>query len=210
VIRERGRVVYTSAVSRFLGGFVTATLIWGAAFAAYVSGVFTPDEPEPVAEVALEPDAGVADEEPTTGRRRRGRRGGRRGGPDAPAYEPSPQGNALTGDDLGDIDRLNLDVESEGGEEQLSSAEIQQGMDGVFNRVRRCLVLAAGDDPVSGRLTFGLRIEPNGTVSRVNLSGPRAVTTGDAGSCLRDAARGARFPSFDGPPMIARYPLTLD
>lgn len=118
-------------------------------------------------------------------------------------------GNATTGDELGNTDR-NLDLGSSGGEEQLSSSEVEHGMDGVFGRIRRCLVLAAGDEPVSGRLTFGLRIEPSGAVSAVRLSGPAVVTTGEAGTCLRTAARGAVFSGFDGPPMVVNYPITLD
>jgi hypothetical protein len=76
--------------------------------------------------------------------------------------------------------------------------------------VRRCLVLMAGDDPVRGRVTFGLRIAPTGQVRAVQLQGPAAATTGEAGDCLRAAARALRFPSFDGPEMVARYPLHLE
>ena len=106
--------------------------------------------------------------------------------------------------------RAPSDLEGPGGEEQLSQSEIQQGMDGVFGAIRRCLILAAGDEPVTGRLVLGLRIEGTGRVSRVNLSGPAAVSTGECGTCLRSAAQRARFPSFDGPAMVVRYPVTLD
>ncbi len=190
-------------MSKFVGGFLTASLLWGLGVALWASGVFEPGEIETTAAPEVVDDAGV-EEEPGNMRRRRRRRGrrGRRGG-------MVPTGNATTGDDLGSVDR-NLDLGASGGEEQLTSAEIERGMDGVFGRIRRCLVLAAGDEPVSGRLRFGLRIEPNGSVSRVRLSGPAVVTTGEAGSCLRTAARGARFDSFDGPPMVINYPITLD
>jgi hypothetical protein len=192
-------------VSKFAGGFLTASLIWGLGMGLWASGVFEAGQIETsqVYDEDLE-DAGVVEEDESgMRRRRRGRRGqrDRRG--------RVPTGNATTGDDLGNTDR-NLDLGASGGEEQLTSAEIEQGMDGVFGRIRRCLVLAAGDEPVSGRVTFGLRIEPNGSVSRARLSGPAVVTTGDAGSCLRTAVRGARFGSFDGPPMVVNYPITLD
>lgn len=83
-------------------------------------------------------------------------------------------------------------------------------MDGVMGRVRRCLVLAAGEEPVHGRLVFGLRVLASGRVARVNLRGPRAVSAGECGQCLRQAARQAQFPSFDGPDMVVHYPLTLE
>ncbi len=55
-----------------------------------------------------------------------------------------------------------------------------------------------------------MRIAGTGRVTRVNLQGPAAVTSGDAGDCLRNAARRIRFPSFDGPEMIVHYPITLE
>ena len=191
-------------MSRFLAGFLTASVLWGVAVWLFVEGVFESDEPELV--VGAAPDAGLeeaADEDSPRRRRRRGRRGGAAGG------GPVPTGIATSGDDLGEDDPRMLDM-AEGGEEQLPSSEIERGMDEAFGRIRRCLVLAAGDDPVSGRLTFGLRIEPNGSISRVNLRGPAAVTTGDAGDCLRQAVRQVRFRSFQGPVMVVHYPITLD
>ena len=79
-----------------------------------------------------------------------------------------------------------------------------------MGRIRRCFILAAGDEPVRGTLTFGMRIAGSGSVSAVNLSGPAAVTTGESGDCLRSAARAIRFPTFDGPEMVVRYPITLE
>lgn len=190
-------------MSKFVAGFLTASVLWGLGVGLWASGAFEPGEIA-TNDVPEESDAGLEEEDDGPSMRRRRRRGrrGRRGG-------MVPTGNATTGDDLGSVDR-NLDLGAAGGEEQLSGAEIEAGMDGVFGRIRRCLVLAAGDEPVSGRLTFGLRIEPGGRVSRVRLSGPAVVTTGEAGSCLRTAARNARFDSFDGPPMVVNYPITLD
>lgn len=190
-------------VSRFLAGFVTASVVWGVGVWLYLEGAFEPDPPAVAAAPELA-DAGVAEMEGDAPRRRRrrGARGGAGGG-------PVPTGVATTGDDLGADDPRNLDMAS-GGEEQLPSAEIERAMDGAFGQIRRCLILAAGDDPVTGTLTFGLRIEPTGRISRVNLRGPAAVTTGEAGDCLRTAARRVQLRSFEGPPMIVHYPVTLD
>jgi hypothetical protein len=190
-------------VAKFVGGFLTASLLWGLGVGLFVSGAFEPQE-IPTSETVTGEDAGIEEvgSDPAS-MRRRGRRGRRGHGGRVPT------GNATTGDELGRIDR-DLDLGAAGGEQQLSGAQIESGMDAVFGRIRRCLVLAAGEDPVSGRVTFGLRIEPNGSVSRVRLSGPAVVTTGEAGDCLRAAARGARFDAFNGPPMVVSYPITLD
>lgn len=195
----------TARVSRFWAGFGVASSLWAAAAAYlwFVMEVRPPEEeiavaaPEPV----VEPAPIVEEEEPR--RRRRGRRVRTNG-------ERTPTGNATTGDDLGEPGMRMIDGEGEGGEQQLSSAQIESAFDGGMGRIRRCLVLMAGDDPVTGRVTFGMRIAPSGEVRAVQLSGPSAATTGEAGDCLRSAARAIRFPSFDGPEMIVRYPLTLE
>ncbi|HKU38061.1 MAG TPA: hypothetical protein VJR89_07940 [Polyangiales bacterium] len=115
-----------------------------------------------------------------------------------------------TGDDLGEDNARNVDMHSGGGEEQLRGTEIEKGFDSVFPQVRRCLVLAASDEPARGKLTFGLRIAGTGKVSAVNLSGPSSVAQGEAGACLRKAASSIQFRSFNGPDMVVHYPLTLD
>lgn len=163
-------------------------------------------------------DDGDAGAEPGgRGRRRRGRRGGG-GGPtsgtldDQRAERPqrTPRGEATTGDDLGEPAARTIDMEGSGGEQQLSDAQVDAAFDRAFPRMRRCLALAAGDEAVHGRVAFTVRIAPSGRVGGVRLSGPAAVTTGEAGDCLRGAARGISFPSFDGPEMTVRWHLTLD
>ncbi len=204
-------MVYPSAVARFLAGFATASVLWGGVLAVlFLFGMIAgQDEPslDDEDELAVVEDAGV---DPSPRRRRNRRR--RTGRDDVVSADdsPVPTGTATTGDDLGENDPRSIDGEGTGGEAQLSNAQIEQTFDGAFGRVRRCLVLAAGDEPVTGRLTFGLRIAGSGEVTRVNLSGPAAVTTGESGDCLRTAARSMRFPSFDGPDMFVRYPVTLD
>jgi hypothetical protein len=188
------------AVARFAAGFVTASALWGAGAALYY---FVLLEPEPAVEAIavreIEAEIEPVESEP------RSRRSRRRAG----AMTERPRGESTTGDDIDSIDPVSLDLGSEGGEAQLPSSAIEAGMDGVMGSIRRCFFLAASDEPVTGRLVFGLRIEPTGRVGGVNLSGPSALTTGEAGECLRGAARGATFPSFDGPPMVARYPIVL-
>ena len=54
-----------------------------------------------------------------------------------------------------------------GGEQQLTGGQIETAFDGAMGRIRRCFVLAAGDEPVRGRLTFGLRVAGSGRVTAV-------------------------------------------
>jgi len=198
-------------VSRFWGGFAVASVLWAGAGAGLYFGLgFRPPEPEAVVVAADLPKDTVVEDEgddaPAARRRRRGRR--RRGG--RSRRGTTPTGNATSGDDLGEDEMRTLDMNGSGGEQQLSGAQIERGFDTVMGGVRRCLVLMPGDADVRGTVRFGLRIRGDGSVERVNLSGPRAATTGEAGACLRRTARGIRFDSFDGPPMVVHYPLTLE
>ncbi len=176
-----------------------ASVLWGGFGYAYTEGlIFADAEPEPVAmEVELEEEV----EEAPTKMRRRGRRG-RRG------MGMSGGGMFQGDDDLGENDPREIDGVGGAGEQQLTNAQIESGFDQVFPRIRRCLILVEGES--RGRITFGLRIASSGRVTRVNLRGPSAVTGGEAGDCLRTAARQMSLPSFDGPDMIAHYPLTLE
>jgi len=197
-------------VSRFAAGFLTATVIWLAAASAAWFVWLRPDTTLVVASAPTEDvDAGVEAEPARRGRRGRGRRG-RRQAPRGQASSEDLTRVETRGDDLGGTDPRSLDLTGNGGEAQLSGSQIEAGMDGAMGGIRRCLVLAAGDDPVRGRLVFGLRVSPEGRVTRVNLRGPRQVTSGECGECLERAARRAHFPSFDGQDMVVHYPLTLE
>lgn len=133
----------------------------------------------------------------------------------APKTRRAPSGQVedrdmLTGDDLGENGARNVDMHAGGGEEQLRGTEIEKGFDAAFPQIRRCLVLAASDEPARGKLTFGLRISGQGKVTAVNLSGPSSVSSGECGACLRKAASSMQFRSFNGPDMVVHYPVTLD
>jgi hypothetical protein len=198
---------YKSGVAKFVSGFGLASVLWLLAGAGLVFGLgWGPPAPapEPLEEVAAVevPDA------PEAPARRRARRS--RSGTEPDRGHSAPTGEATTGDDLGEDEMRTIDGEGTGGEAQLTSSQIEAAFDGAMPRIRRCFLLAAGDEPVRGRLTFGLRIRGSGEVAAVNLSGPAAVTSGECGDCLRTAARGIRFPVFDGPEMVARFPITLE
>ncbi len=177
-------------------------MLWGAGFALYASGIFGSHDAASAG--VTEPDVAPADAGLVPNKRSRARKG--RG-----ATDPATRYAATThDDDLAGNGPRELQMGSEGGEAQLSANAIEHVFDGAMNRIRRCLVLVEGDEPVRGRLTFGVRIEPNGRVAAVNLSGPSSVTTGEAGDCLRTTVHSLDFPSFDGPPMVTHYPVTLE
>jgi hypothetical protein len=190
-------------VQRFLAGFLAASVVWVGLLYAHSTGLvdlgISPPEEE---EVVV---AEVAPEDPAEPNARKRAKRGARAGKDKKRYS----GDSTTGDDLGGPEARNLEAANAGGEEQLLGTEIERGFDGVFPQIRRCLMLAAGEDEVSGKLVFGLRIEGAAGVTKVNLAGPSAITQGEAGDCLRKAARSIAFRRFNGPDMLVHYPVTL-
>lgn len=194
---------------RFVAGFVVASLLWIGLLVAVKQGFvnldLSPPDDEVEPEVVAATDAPEDDaRDPKKKRRVKRKASGDRG--DSRRYE----GESSVGDDLGGPDTRNLDVANAGGEEQLQGSEIERGFDGAMSSIRRCLILAASDEPVTGKLIFGVRIAGSGRVEKVNLKGPSAITQSEAGSCLTAAARGIQFRSFNGPAMLVNYPLTLE
>jgi hypothetical protein len=193
-------------VPRFLAGFLTASLLWGGLVFAHSRG-FIDINLEPN-DAPSAPDAGVEEEEDDGSQRTKRKRSGRARTGGA-RKDRRFSGAAMTGDDLGNPEARHLEAAQGGGEEQLLGSEIEQGFDSVFPQIRRCLMLAAGDEPVSGKLVFGLRISGQSGVTKVNLQGPADITRTEAGDCLRKAARAIRFRTFNGPDMLVHYPITL-
>lgn len=191
---------------RFLLGFGVASLLWGAAFGMlYARGLLQlggDDEESPAVEGLS------ADEAPTRDRKARPRRTRRgKSAREDGAGGLLPSGEATVGDDIGWDRERRVDMAA--GEAQLTGRQIEAGFDGAMAKIRRCLVLVPSEGEVTGTLTFGMRVGPDGVPRAVNLTGPAVVTSGESGSCLRQAAQGIRFPAFDGPESVFRYPITL-
>jgi hypothetical protein len=209
-------------VRAFLSGFFVASGVWGALAFLYLrgnlDGLFPEEEPAPVVAEAA-PDS-EASGPPTKGKRRGlkrprlSRRAGNGGG-GAPAANDTLRsgesanggGSTTVGDDLGWNQQRNLDMAA--GEGQLAGTQIDAGFDSVMGRIRRCLILVESDGDLTGKLLFGMRVGSDGKPKAVNLSGPSVVIGGESGTCLRQAAQGIRFASFDGPDMLFKYPITL-
>jgi hypothetical protein len=195
-------------VLRFLAGFAAASVLWGAFLFSIKLGWI---------DISLEPEAPPGDEtnladspQDDTGDKPNRQRRKRTAPLKRSRSAAGPSGDTLVGDDLRENEARNLNVGTGGGEEQLRGTEIEKGLDSVFGQVKRCLILAAGDEPAHGKLIFGLRITGEGKVSGVNLSGPSSVAQGEAGACLRKAASGMHFRTFNGPDMVVHYPLNLE
>jgi hypothetical protein len=194
-------------VLRFLAGFALASVLWGAFLFSYKQGwidISLEPEAPPAAQTNL-PDAAPDDGPDKSGHGRR-----KHPPPAKHARANAPGGDALSGDDLRENEARSMNVGESGGEEQLRGTEIEQGFDRALPQIRRCLILAASDEPAHGKLMFGLRISSDGNVGAVNLSGPSSVAQGEAGGCLRKAASAMHFRSFHGPDMVVHYPLTLE
>lgn len=197
-------------MARFFFGFLFASLLWAAiAGALYGKGLIELAHDEP-AELDDEPALVEQDEvSPKQRKRKRGARANNaaNSAPTRAEARPLPQGNATTGDAIDWSGDRNVDMAA--GEGQLSGKAIEAGFDSVMGRIRRCLVLVPADGEVTGKLTFGMRVGGDGQPRAVNLSGPAVVTSGESGSCLRQAAQSIRFAKFDGPDMLFKYPITL-
>jgi hypothetical protein len=201
----------------FIIGFFAATILWGGLILAAREGIFDDwlgkegNEPLPdagaVAEATEPGDVSKGPRKGRRGSRRWGRRNRQKGGPS----EVRGSGPIVeSGDDLGEGSSRSVDVGEQGDEQQLSSQEIDAAFGPAMPGIRRCLLLLPPNQEGSGRVTFGLRISGSGRASAVRLHGPSALTTGDVGNCLRRAGNAIRFPAFDGPDMVVRYPITFE
>ncbi len=192
---------------RFLAGFFTASLLWATLGFACLQGYIDTDLSALMIDDDPEAEASAADDR---GQKRRGRPRTRRGRRSRPrARAASQNGEVFTGDDLGEPELRTIDMDSQGGEGQLTSHEVEVGIDGAMPRIRRCLILVADEDPITGTMTFGLRISGSGRVTRINLKGPAPLVSGEAGSCLRKALGSIAYREFDGPDMLVHYPFTI-
>lgn len=198
----------------FLAGFLTASILWVAIASAYAHGLLDGllGRPGPAASsdagpavAAGEPDAAPA----APAKRRRGRKRPQA----ARDLADGPRGSGpvvQSGDDLSEPSSREVDMGGAGSEAQLSPAQIESAFDRAMPGIERCLLLLEADQEGTGQVTFGLRVTGAGRVSAAQLVGPRALTQGETGTCLRRVARSMAFPSFDGPEMVVRYPVTFE
>lgn len=194
---------------RFVAGFVVASLLWGGLVVGVKQGFINLDLSPPEEDVELDVVAAADAPEDDARDPKKKRRGKRRTGSSDRGDSRRYEGESSVGDDLGGPEARNLDVANAGGEEQLLGSEVERGFDQAMPSIRRCLILAASDEPVTGKIVFDVRIGGSGRIEKINLKGPSAITQSEAGGCLISAARGIQFRSFNGPTMAVSFPLTL-
>lgn len=202
-------------MKQFLAGVIVSSLLWGMLIFVEKKGIThlffekegaTEDTTAPVAEaVLLSKD--VPEESKNRGRRGKRRRKNTSGSPMPLNSYDTTEG--LSGDVLDGPGSKELTMGA-GGEDQLSSREIDQGIDRVFKGIERCLLTLPPDAPAAGKVVFGMNIASGGQVTKVNLKGPNVMITGETGACFRRTVKSIRFRSFDGPDMTVHYPVEFD
>ncbi len=203
-------------MKQFFLGLVTASLVWGGLFylqKAKIINLLGEDE-EPVVTDSATDDATLASQDVKDTKaagKRRGRRRGRRAAGSGPLPERSyDMSDGVSGDVLDGPGGKELTMGAGGGEDQLSNKEIDQGIDRVFKGIERCLLTLPPDAPAAGKVVFGMNIANSGQVTKVSLKGPRHMITGETGACFQRTVKSIRFRSFEGPDMVAHYPVTFD
>ncbi|MCU0664238.1 MAG: hypothetical protein MUC50_18160 [Myxococcota bacterium] len=198
---------------KFLLGFGVASVIWGGVLLAQATGLVDLGGASQDGEL-LSTDT-AQDALAATGEQGKGsKKAGKRKRQKRAGWRPETgvkydTGEGRIGDDLGAPGARELSMGA-GGEDQLSSAEIEAGVDRVFNGIERCLILVPNAAPAVGKVVVGMKIAPSGAVSSVDLAGPNVIIKGESGSCIRRAVKSIRFRSFNGPEMIVHYPIVFE
>jgi hypothetical protein len=199
-------------MKRFLLGVLVASVLWLGLLYAQSAGVieiFGAGDSDRPAEIATAVDAGAeADSEPQ--KKKKKRRGKRKKSQGWTSSSGHDLGHGESGDELGGAGPHEISMGQAGGEQQLSPAQIDRGIDTVWNGIQRCLVLVPSDLPATGKVVLGMSIASSGVVTKVNLKGPKPIISGECGACIRRAVKRIRFPLFDGPEMVAHYPIVFD
>jgi len=201
-------------MKQFLAGIVVASLLWGGLIFAEKTGLthLLFDATTSLDTVAPPPnEATLASEEVEDARPkvRRGRRK-RRAAPGSPMPAGRYDTTEGVSGDMPDTPSAREVSMGAGGEDQLSPQEIDQGIDRVFKGIERCLLTLPPDAPAAGKIVFGMVIASSGRVTKVNLKGPNVMIQGETGACFRKTVQSIRFRSFDGPDMVANYPVVFD
>ena len=202
-------------MKQFILGFAVASFLWLGAFYAQSAGYidfFGVGKETDTDRVADAPDAGVDGEDSQHDNRKKSKRkkkrfAGKRKSLRSAAHD---MGETTVGDDLGSTGNGELDMSSSGGEEQLSPARIDRGIDSGINGIQRCRILVPSDVPATGKVVLRMNIASSGRVTKVNLKGPGAIIRGESGACIRRVVKSIEYPAFDGPDMIAHYPIVFD
>ncbi len=208
-------------MKQFMGGFIVASVLWAGVLVAQSFGMIDLFDPANSRDAEMQADVAEIEispsDEPRKKRRGKGkwakRKRARRhkqqatGQPRGTEYDMS---EGVKGDVLGTPGSRDLAMDGAEKEDQLSPSEIDKGIDRVFKGIERCLVLLPSDAPAQGKVVLGMEIASSGQVTKVNLKGPNTMIGGQTGACFRRKVKSIRYRSFDGPDMIAHYPIVFE
>ena len=203
---------------RFLAGLLVGVLVGGGG--AYL--VFGRKKAETTIAEAPAADAGVAE---ANGKKKKGRGrggGGRRtgtdfideGGGDGADDTPIPE---LTAADVapgaeGDVLKprdTNVDLGAGGAEvRDLSQAEIDGTFGGAASGITSCITQARGAAPVTGTISVGVVVGPDGRVVKARVEAPAWLLRHGLYRCVRREVSGLRFPAA-GRDTVVTVPFNL-
>jgi hypothetical protein len=120
---------------------------------------------------------------------------------------PGDEQPLAQGDALGRPERIDL---SEAGD---APELTDQNLDDVFHAsepaILRCISDAVGDAPLdNGQVEVGLRVERNGSVSRVRVTAPTLLQRRGLTRCVRAVVTALRFPASGGASVVT-YPFAI-
>jgi hypothetical protein len=132
---------------------------------------------------------------------------------EAPPQEEIPQ---ITAADLkieadGDVLRprtLTIDAESEEEPRDLTQSEVDGTFASVKPQIVQCIKEARGAAPVSGKITVGVVIGPDGKVFKSRVEGPAYLMDQGLYGCIKGTVTPLRFPA-PGKDIVATIPFTI-
>jgi hypothetical protein len=199
---------------RFLAGLLVGVLVGGGG--AYF--VFGRKPAEATIAAAPAADAGAADAKGKKKKGGRGGSGGRRTGTDfiddGPGDEPIPELSAADvapgaeGDVLKPRD-TNVDLGAGGAEvRDLSQAEIDGTFGGAASGITSCITQARGAAPVTGTISVGLVVGPDGRVVKSRVEAPAWLLHHGLYRCVKKEVSNLRFPAA-GRDTVVTVPFNL-
>lgn len=106
----------------------------------------------------------------------------------------------------------NLDLNGNGGDEQLNEAILNAHMREVEYAINDCLAKAAcyqGSSLPNGRIDFTFRLMGSGKVESIAVEAPAGLSVFGIIPCARKAVADHVFPTYDGPAMTVRYNIEI-
>jgi hypothetical protein len=136
--------------------------------------------------------------------------------PPSEAIPPQEEIPQITAADLkieadGDVLRprtLTIDAESEEEPRDLTQSEVDGTFASVKPQIVRCITEARGLAPVSGKITVGVVIGPDGKVFKSRVEGPAYLMDQGLYGCVKGVVATLRFPA-PGKDIVATIPFTI-